>query len=68
MSSVSWSRVKPDGYDLRVTLPAGVTGVLSLPQGRARPIRGTWRDTVSNFAQHIDHAGRLSAASHQCHR
>ena len=66
--SVSWSRVKPDGYDLRVTLPAGVTGVLSLPQGRARPIRGTWRGTVSNFAQHIDHAGRLSAASHQCHR
>ena len=49
--SVAWTHVKPDRYDLRVTLPAGVTGMLSLPPGRARPIRGAWRGVVEGGTQ-----------------
>ena len=43
---VSWSRLDPQTFDLDVTLPKGVSGVLHLPEVVARRFKDRWQGRV----------------------
>jgi hypothetical protein len=43
--TMRWTRVRPDAWDLAVSLPAGVAGVLRLPKGLRR-FTGRWQGRV----------------------